>query len=93
MTKREAILKKQMHNIIREKCLEMVPLATKVYYTPAFHKQKPLKITLGQFVKKDNVVQLKQAITSGNSSEAVLQLQTLGDSLLRLEARITRKKR
>jgi hypothetical protein len=95
MTKREKELRKKGQNKIQQLCSELVPLATRVYYTPAYHRQKDesLRLPLSALISKGQVKNLQQAFTSGNSSAALQQLQDLRESLEEKEKQLDRKRK
>lgn len=91
MTKREAQLKKQMKQKIADICADVVPLAKRVYYTPAYHRQKAGKLPLKKLISKERVLDIQRAIASGNGSDAVEKLRDLNESLEKFESRLTKR--
>jgi copper homeostasis protein CutC len=88
-------LRKKGHNKIGQLCSELVPLATRVYYAPVYHKQKDasLKLPMSALISKHQALNLKQALTSGNSSAALQQLQDIRESLEEKEKQLDKKRK
>jgi hypothetical protein len=95
MTKWEKELRKKGKLKIQQVCAEIVPLATRVYYTPAYHKQKDesLRLPLSALISKTQVKNLERAVTSGNGSEALRQLEDLREGLEEFEKSLDRKRK
>lgn len=92
MTKRETQLKKEMQRKIADTCAEMVPLATRVYYTPAYHRQKAGKLPLKKLISKERILEIQRAIATGDGSDAAEKLRDLNASLEKFESRMTKRR-
>jgi hypothetical protein len=83
-------MKTTLKERIAAKCDEIVPVATRVYYTPIFNKLKPanFKVPMQKILIEDT----KIAVEKGDGDRALQNMIVLRESLENFLARISQKK-
>lgn len=80
----------RMRSQIVDLCEEIVPVATKVYYTPVFNKLKTAKFKVP--MQKILIEDTKIAVAKGDGDRALKNLISLRESLENFEKRISQKR-